>query len=214
MLMSAVVLLILCPVLLIIMLILRLTGEHKVFYFQSRVGVDQKPFQLIKFATMLENSASMPGGNITVKDDPRVLPFGKFLRKSKLNELPQLLNVFVGDMSLIGPRPLTQDMFEMYDFQQKEVISRCKPGLSGVGSIVFRAEENYTQNRPDPKKFYRNIIAPYKGSLEVWYYHNSSVKLYFILIALTIWHVLNPKSQAIWRTLRSLPKLPKTLRSF
>lgn len=199
------------PILLVVMIVLLLTGEHKIFYLQPRVGYNQKVFKLFKFATMLKNSPELSGGHITSKNDPRVLPVGKFLRATKLNEVPQLLNILIGDMSLIGPRPLTPDMFSLYTHSQKRIISKCKPGLSGVGSIVFRAEENYMKNKTDPKQFYEDHIAPYKGSLEDWYYNNRSVRLYFILILLTIIHVLNPQSKAVWTMLKTLPKIPAEL---
>ena len=205
-------LIVLSPILCVVMIILNLTGEHKIFYFQQRVGFNQKVFNLVKFATMLENSPNMTGGHITSKNDPRVLPFGRLLRVTKLNEIPQLLNVLIGDMSLIGPRPLTPDMFNLYTTSQKQTISKCRPGLSGVGSIVFRAEEDYIQRDPNPQQFYADVIAPYKGSLEVWYYNNKGFRLYFLLIILTLIHVFYPKSQAVWSTLTSLPKLPEELK--
>ena len=204
-------LILLSPILCVVMIILILTGEHKIFYFQPRVGFNQKVFNLVKFATMLENSPNMKGGHITSKNDPRVLPFGRLLRVTKLNEIPQLLNVLIGDMSLIGPRPLTPDIFNLYTTSQKQSISNCRPGLSGVGSIVFRSEENYMQNKSNPKQFYAEFIAPYKGLLEDWYYNNRSVKLYFILIILTLIHIFDPKSKAVWSILKSLPKMPEEL---
>src|SRR5690606_21086740 len=104
-------LLVLAPLLLPITLILRFTGEGEVFYVQQRVGKNREFFGLYKFATMLKNSPNMSTGTVTVKDDPRVLPVGRFLRKTKLNELPQLFNVLKGDMSIIGPRPQTRRCF-------------------------------------------------------------------------------------------------------
>ena len=86
-------------------IVLRLTGEGEVFFLQERVGKDGKPFKLYKFATMLKNSPNMGTGTVTLKHDPRVLPVGRFLRKTKINELPQLLNILIGDMSVVGPRP-------------------------------------------------------------------------------------------------------------
>ena len=204
-------LIVLSPILFVVAVILALTGEHKIFYLQPRVGFDQKIFKLFKFATMLENSPNMTGGHITIKNDPRVLPFGRLLRSTKLNEIPQLLNVLIGDMSLIGPRPLTPDMFDLYTTLQKKNISKCKPGLSGVGSIIFRAEEKYLNRSADPKQFYADVIAPYKGSLEDWYFKNRSLRIYFLLIFLTIIHLVYPRSRAVWIVLKSLPKMPVVL---
>ena len=124
------------------------TGEHKIFYRQKRVGLNGVSFNLLKFATMLVNSPNLPGGDITSGNDPRVLPIGKFLRKTKLNELPQLVNVILGDISLVGPRPLTPNNFSFYDKKTQEIIKKVKPGLTGIGSIVFRDEESIIQNSP------------------------------------------------------------------
>lgn len=162
-------LLFLTPVLALVSLILLCTGEHKIFYQQTRVGRGLVTFKLIKFATMLENSPNLGTGTITVKNDPRILPFGRFLRKTKINELPQLINVLKGDMSLIGPRPLTEQTFSAYTKEVAAIISSVKPGLSGVGSIVFRDEENFLKNAEDPLKIYFKQIAPLKGKLESWF---------------------------------------------
>ena len=111
---SGLALLVLSPLLLPIALALRLTGEGEVFYVQQRVGRGGALFGLYKFATMLKNSPNLGTGTVTVKHDPRVLPMGRFLRKTKINELPQLLNIFKGDMSVIGPRPQTQRCFDAF----------------------------------------------------------------------------------------------------
>lgn len=166
---SAIALLILSPLLIPIMIALRLTGEGEIFYKQNRIGHGGKSFGLLKFATMLKNSPNIGSGNITLKNDPRVLPMGNFLRKTKINELPQLINILTGDMSVIGPRPLTKDNFDIYPVSVKSALYKIRPGLSGIGSIVFRAEENMLDNREDPRDYYCKFIAPYKGELERWY---------------------------------------------
>ena len=113
-LLSLFALLILLPLFVPIVVILLLTGEHKVFYLQTRVGYKNKNFKIIKFATMLSNSANMGSGSLTLKNDSRVLPVGSFLRKTKINELPQILNIIIGDLSIVGPRPQMQVDFEKY----------------------------------------------------------------------------------------------------
>ena len=135
---SGLALLALSPLLVPIVIILKFSGEGEVFFFQERIGKDGKLFKLYKFATMLKDSPNLGTGTVTMRDDPRVLPVGKFLRKTKINELPQLLNIFLGDMSVIGPRPLTAQTFGSYSDNTKAVISQVRPGLSGVGSIIFR----------------------------------------------------------------------------
>lgn len=192
---SVVALALLSPILLLIATVLRFTGEGYIFYSQERVGQNERIFYLLKFATMLKNSPNLGTGDITIKDDPRVLPIGKFLRKTKLNELPQLLNVIKGDMSLIGPRPLTQKHYELYSIEVRNVIKDVKPGLSGIGQIIFRDEEKITVGEDDPIKFYALYVAPYKGALEQWYCNNRSTKLYIRLIILTIRAVIFGTSQ-------------------
>lgn len=204
--------LLLSPILLPVAAILRVTGEKEVFYLQSRVGAGGREFHLIKFATMLKNSPSLGTGPITLRDDPRVLPFGKFLRKSKINELPQLFNILIGDMSLIGPRPLTRSTFDAYSRSQQMIIESVKPGLSGVGSIIFRDEEGLLSAQSNPLNFYREVIAPYKAQLEEWYVSKSSVYFYLALIAITCWIVVFSKSRIMWRVFSDLPVMPEDLR--
>ena len=103
---SSIALIFLSPLLLPIIIILKLTGEGEVFFMQERIGRNGRLFKLIKFATMLKNSPNLGTGTVTMKHDPRILPVGKFLRKTKINELPQLLNILLGDMSVVGPRLL------------------------------------------------------------------------------------------------------------
>ena len=174
------------PFLVLIIFILRFTGEGEVFFRQARVGKDKVSFGLLKFATMLKASEGMGAGTVTLKDDFRVLPFGKFLRKTKLNELPQLFNIFLGDMSVIGPRPLHNKQFSFYSFDDQNIIASTMPGLSGVGSIIFRDEEKILQNSSDPDATYKEEITPKKAALEKWYVKNKSIGLYFKLIFLTV----------------------------
>lgn len=201
----------LAPLLLPVVLILRQTGEGEIFFKQQRVGRNGRSFALLKFATMLKDSPNLGTGTITTKDDPRVLPFGKFLRKTKINELPQLINIFKGDMSVIGPRPQTQRCFDAFPKQSQEVIVRVRPGLSGIGSVVFRGEEDMLDAATDPNHLYDEVIMPYKGQLEEWYVVNQSLRLYFQLISMTIWVVLFPSSRVIWQAFKNLPKPPALL---
>ena len=120
---SSIALLLLSPLLVPIVITLKLTGEGEVFFLQERIGKGGDKFKLFKFATMLKNSPNIGTGTVTMRGDPRVLPVGTFLRKTKINELPQLLNIFFGDMSVIGPRPQTQRCFDAFPTQsQKEII--------------------------------------------------------------------------------------------
>lgn len=208
---SAVALLVLSPLLIPIVIALRLTGEGEVFFIQPRVGRRGRMFGLYKFATMLKNSPSMGTGTITLRDDPRILPIGRFLRKTKINELPQLLNVLKGDMSIVGPRPQTRRCFEAFPQRAQQAILQVRPGLSGIGSIIFRAEEALMHGHSDPAKFYDEVIAPYKGALEEWYVENQGLRTYVLGIALTVWVVLVPRSVITWSAFKTLPKPPAEL---
>jgi len=210
---STVALLVLSPLLLPIVIILRLTGEGEVFYFQERVGQGGRPIQLYKFVTMLKNSPNVGTGTITLKDDPRILPVGRFLRKTKINELPQLLNVLFGHMSVVGPRPQTRRCFNAFPDSSRKAIIKVRPGLSGIGSIVFRDEEELMQGSSDAGKFYDDVIAPYKGALEEWYVQRQSIRLYIALVLGTLWVVIAPRSRVIWKVFHDLPVPPEQLRA-
>ncbi|MBQ9360944.1 MAG: sugar transferase [Lachnospiraceae bacterium] len=211
---------VLLPFMIPIMIALKLTGEHYVFYEQTRIGKGGKEFQLLKFATMLKDSPNLPGGMFTMRDDPRILPMGKFLRKTKINELPQLINILRGDMSIIGYRPTVKNQYEDYPEESRKKLATSLPGLSGIGSIVFRNEEEILQEASDDEegkeRFYREIISPYKAALECWYIDHKSIFMYFRLIALTVDAVQNPKSRRWWKELKGkgLPMPPKELRKY
>jgi lipopolysaccharide/colanic/teichoic acid biosynthesis glycosyltransferase len=209
---SSIALLVLSPLLIPIMVILKLTGEHYIFYTQPRMGKGGKPFQLLKFATMLLDSPNLGAGDITLKHDPRVLPFGRILRKTKINELPQIINVLKGDMSIVGPRPLTPKQFDCYTDEVKKAINKMTPGLSGIGSIVFRDEEDIiSKSSMSPHECYKKIISLYKGELEMWYCRHRSLWIDGLIIFLTIWVILFPKSELHYRILKDLPEKPESL---
>lgn len=208
-LLSGLGLLVFLPFGIIIAVILKTTGEHEVFYRQNRIGKDGKPFGLLKFATMRKNSSNMGAGNITLKDDPRVLPFGKFLRKAKLNEVPQLWNIFNGEMSVVGPRPLPKSNYEMIPEEYRNQTKVLQPGLTGAASIIFRDEEKFlADHADDPWKFYREEIAPFKGRLEVWYLEHLSFGMDLLIIFLTAWVVLFPNTRLYQKWLKDLPTHP------
>jgi lipopolysaccharide/colanic/teichoic acid biosynthesis glycosyltransferase len=204
-------LLALAPVLLVVIPVLRLSGEGEVFYRQVRIGRGGREFKLLKFATMLKHSATIGSGELTLPNDPRVLPIGRVLRKTKLNELPQLWNILVGDLSLIGPRPQTRRYYDCYRAQDRAVIAQVRPGLSGVGSILFRDEEALLARVADPVAFDDHVITPYKGQVEHWFVLHQSVPLYFELIVTTLMVVLMPAAGLHQRLLRRVPAPPAAL---
>ena len=209
---SLMALLLLSPLLAPIVITLRLTGEGEVFFLQERIGKSGETFKLFKFATMLKNSPNIGTGTVTMRGDPRVLSVGTFLRKTKINELPQLLNIFFGDMSVIGPRPLTTQTFGAYSESTQSLIKQVRPGLSGVGSIIFRGEEEIMHGAAASVDFYANVIAPYKGALEEWFVANKGLPLYFQCIFMTVWVVLSPSSSLPWRAFKTLPKPPELIK--
>ena len=211
---SGLALLLLSPLLLALILVLKFTGEGEVFFVQSRVGRNGQYFGLFKFATMMKNSPNLGSGTVTLKDDPRVLPVGKFLRTTKLNELPQLLNIFFGHMSLIGPRPQTERCFRAFTEEAQRDIKKVRPGLSGVGSIVFRSEENMLQANADTDQFYNHVIMSYKGELERWFVRNNTLLNYFVLIALTVGVIVSRSTRLIFYCYSSLPRPPHKLEPF
>ena len=211
---SSLALSLLLPLFIPVILILRLTGEGEIFFSQKRVGKGGKLFNLLKFATMLKDSPSIGSGTVTLKDDPRVLPFGKFLRKTKINELPQLVNILIGDMSVVGPRPQTPRCFEVFPKYLQPIISSVRPGLSGLGPVVFRDEENILSENSKSVDFYDQVIAPYKGDVEAYYIKVIGIFSYFKIIFLTLWVVLFPKSGAVWKVFANIPAPPDSLKKF
>ena len=208
---SFLALVVLAPFLLPIVVILKLTGEREVFYIQERAGRGGHSFGLYKFATMLKNSPNIGAGEITVRGDPRVLPFGQFLRKTKLNELPQLWNIFIGDMSVVGPRPMVLNTYAHYPEEVREKLNTIRPGLTGIGSIVFRDEERYLADRDEPMEFYREHIIPYKSDLELWFVENNTLWLYIKIIFVTAWVVVFPSSTIVDSAFDGIPSLPDSL---
>lgn len=212
---SGLALLFFSPLLIPIVIALKFTGEGEIFYRQERVGEGGRSFQLLKFATMLKDSPNIGSGLLTTKGDPRVLPLGRILRKTKINELPQLINILKGDMSIIGPRPQTKNHVALFPEEIRHKVVQAKPGLSGIGSIVFRDEEDILTNSPKGhKRCFSEDITPYKGALEVWYIQNQSVWLDIKLIFLTIFAVVVADSKIHFKLLDDIPEPPEELKGF
>lgn len=193
---------------------LLLTGEGYVFYLQERRGYKNKKFKIWKFATMLKASPSLGTGSITLKNDWRLTPMGKYLRGSKVNEIPQLINIFLGEMSVVGPRPLMEVDFMKFSEEIREHFYDCKPGLTGIASIVFRDEEQFfDQKDMDPHEFDRIFIAPYKGGLEMWYRDHQGLKTDLLIILLTAAVVISPKNKLVYKWFKDLPPMPGFVRN-
>lgn len=203
---AGIALILLAPILIPVMIILVFTGEHEIFYFQKRVGYKKQLFDIWKFATMQKDSPNIGTGEITLQNDPRVMPFGTFLRKTKINELPQIFNVLKGEMSIVGPRPLMPVSFAKYKEEVQNKICMVKPGITGIGSIIFRDEESLVSNqKDDPMKYYEDFIFPYKGELELWYLQNGSIMTDFKIIFLTAWSIVFSKNTLANTFFKNLP---------
>lgn len=204
---AAVMLVLVSPLFLSIMLVLGITGERQVFYRQKRVGAGFRPFYIFKFATMIKNSSRLGTGDIVLRDDFRVTRTGRFLRKTKLNELPQLINVLTGDMSLVGPRPLMPESFKNYSPEVQKAIALSRPGITGIGSVIFRNEESMVASSGmNPRDYYNQYIYPYKGALEMWYRNRASIWTDICILLVTAWVIIFPKSAVYYRVFNSLPK--------
>lgn len=208
-------LLVISPLFIVIVLILKFTGEGEIFYLQERMGFQNKPFYIYKFATMLKNSPNLGHKGLTVRNDPRITKVGKILRFTKINELPQIINVIKGDMALVGPRPILVKSFYKYTPEVQNVLYINKPGITGIGSLVFRDEERlvtaYKDLGKNPTEYYTTFIYPYKGTLEQWYYCNASMLTDLKILGLTFWSLINSKSLITYKILKSLPPKPNSL---
>ena len=206
---SLIAIILLLPFFFPLAIALKLTGEGYIFYFQDRIGYKNKKFKIWKFATMLLASPNLGTGSITLKNDWRVTPLGKYLRISKINEVPQIINILLGEMSFVGPRPLMSFDFEKFSLENKKILYNLRPGLTGISSIVFRDTENLISSTTmDPHEFDRLYIAPYKGALELWYQKNCSFFTDSAIVLLTLVVILFPKSNLSYKIFKDLPQIP------
>jgi lipopolysaccharide/colanic/teichoic acid biosynthesis glycosyltransferase len=181
---STLSLIVLSPLFLILAMWIKLDSKGPVFYKQVRVGKDDTDFLLYKFRTMVVDADKK--GLITIGGrDPRVTRSGYFLRKYKLDELPQLINVLRGDMSLVGPRPEVRKYVDMYNAEQRKVLS-VKPGITDYASIQYIDENEVLAESDDPEKTYMEVIMPEKIRYNMKYIENRSLKEYFNIIFMTL----------------------------
>jgi len=206
---SLLLIILILPIFISLIVLLRFSGEGEVFYRQERVGKGGQTFHILKFATMLKDSLNLGTGAVTLRNDPRITKIGKFLRITKLNELPQIFNVLKGDMTLVGPRPLLVTSFSKYSIEAQDAIKKSVPGITGIGSIMFRDEEKMVtkakENGIDPKEYYRDVIFPYKGKLEQWYHLNKSMIVDIKILVLTAIIVFNSSYNKAHLWFKGLP---------
>ena len=180
---STIGLIILSPLFLLISLAIKLESKGKIFYLQKRVGLNGREFKLIKFRSMYENSDKK--GLLTIGNDNRITKVGKFLRKYKLDELPQLINVIKGEMSIVGPRPEVRKYVELYTEEQKKVLS-VKPGITEFASIEYRNENELLAKSKNPEKTYIEKIMPQKLDLNLKYVRERGMIIDLKIIFLTL----------------------------
>lgn len=182
-------LVVLFPVFVLLAFLIKVDSVGPVFFCQRRVGKLCAPFQIYKFRTMVDNPTDI-GSSITLDRDPRITKVGRALRKYKLDELPQLINVFLGDMSLVGPRPEVPKYVDAYDENDKNLIFSIKPGITDNASIEFRNESILIKNQNDVDKFYIEKILPVKLNFHREYIEKRSLWLDIKIIVKTIYLIL------------------------
>lgn len=188
---SLVGLILLSPVLFFISLLIKLEDGGPIFYRGVRIGKGGKPFRIFKFRTMVVNADTI-GGPSTADDDPRITKVGRFLRKSKIDELPQLINVFIGDMSIVGPRPEVKHYVDMLTEREREVLS-IRPGMTDYASIWNPDEGALLSGSSDPEKVYMDKIRPEKIKLQLKYVREKSLLVDVKIILLTLLTVVLKK---------------------
>ncbi len=179
---------ILSPFLFILSIAIIIESKGGIFYLQTRVGKNNKDFKLYKFRSMQINSDKK--GLLTIGDkDNRITKVGKFIRKYKLDELAQLLNVIKGDMSLVGPRPEVRKYVDLYNKKQLKVLS-VKPGVTDYASIEYRNENEILAKSDNPEKDYIEEVMPYKLELNMKFINDRSLYNYFKIIFITIFRII------------------------
>jgi lipopolysaccharide/colanic/teichoic acid biosynthesis glycosyltransferase len=184
---SVIGILILSPLLLVIGILIKLTSKGPFLYKQERVGYLNSDFEVLKFRTMKVNSDKL--GLLTVGGrDPRITNIGYYLRKYKLDELPQLFNVLFGQMSLVGPRPEVRKYVDLYSLEQQKILT-IKPGITDWASIIYREENSILEKSKDPEADYITIILPDKIKYNLVFIEKYNAIEYIKIIFVTIWKI-------------------------
>src|SRR4029077_3568071 len=170
---TLIALVVVSPVLLVLAISIKLTSEGQVFYRGVRIGLHGAPFRIFKFRTMVINAEKL-GGSATAEDDPRITPIGRFIRRNKLDEFPQFINVLVGDMSLVGARPEVKKYVDMYSEEEKQILD-LRPGITDWASIWNSNEAAVLEGSTNPEKTYEELIRPTKLALQLFYARNHSL---------------------------------------
>jgi len=186
---SIIGLIVLLPLFIIIAILIKLNDKGPIFYKQKRIGQNFKPFELLKFRTMVVNADKI-GPAVTKDGDPRITKIGKFLRKTKLDELPQLWNVIRGDMSIVGPRPEVEKYIQYYKDDYKEIL-KVRPGITDYATIKFRNEEEILSKYDDTESAYIKYVLPEKIKLYKTYIKEISFFTDLKIIFWTLWRIVS-----------------------
>lgn len=184
-------LLVLSPVFAVIAALIKLDSPGPVFFRQERVGRNGQPFMIFKFRSMRPDAPRL-GGPLTVGRDPRITRVGALLRQTKLDELPQLINVLRGEMSLVGPRPEVPKYVALYTPEQRQVLT-VRPGITDLASIEYRSESELLAKTADPERAYLHEVMPHKLQLNLEYIRTQSLALDLAIIFKTLWRVMKPR---------------------
>jgi lipopolysaccharide/colanic/teichoic acid biosynthesis glycosyltransferase len=190
---AAIGIVILAPVFAVIAIAIRLEDGGPVFYRQVRVGQGGRPFEIDKFRSMTP-APKGAGSPLTIAGDPRVTRVGAFVRRAKLDELPQLFNVLRGEMSLVGPRPEAPDLMRHYSRSQRAIMVSVQPGMTDYASVLLRDESELLAHAPDPARFYRERLIPLKCDLCVRYVSDMSPLADMRIVLATIWSIVFPRA--------------------
>lgn len=193
---SLISLILISPVLLVVGFLVWLQDKHSPFYIAKRVGKNGKFFNMVKLRSMVVN-ADKSGVESTSMNDSRITPLGHFIRNYKLDELTQLWNVVLGDMSLVGPRPNVKSETDLYTDVEKLLLS-VRPGITDFSSIVFSDEGEILANKTDPDLSYNQLIRPWKSRLGIFYIENQTLRLDLALIFYTAIAIISKKKALSW----------------
>lgn len=175
------------PALSIIAFLIKQDSSDPIFFRQTRVGLRERSFKVCKFRTMVD-SAEEKGSSVTTRKDPRITAFGRILRKTKLDELPQLLNVFRGDMSLVGPRPEVLEIVQNYSPEMRRIFA-VSPGITSVASLHLRNEEDILARMEDADQFYEDVLVPLKVTLAMEHLDRNSFAFDLSILCQTVWMI-------------------------
>jgi len=188
---SSVGLILLSPIFLCVSVLICLDSKGPIFFRQKRMGKKKIPFNIYKFRTMVDGAALL-GPLITTDGNKRVTRVGKILRKTKIDEIPQLINVLKGEMSLVGPRPEVEKYVLLYKEDYQEILT-VRPGVTDIASILFRDEETILQHQDHPEEYYQYVLLPKKIQLAKEYITKSSILYDLKLILLTFFRIFFPR---------------------